>query len=417
MKCRHCHAALKLPLLDLGAMPFANALLSEPALNQTEACHPLRVLVCQACWLVQTEDHAGAEDLFTADYPYFSSCSTSWLRHSERYVETMVARFGLNETCRVVEIAANDGYLLQYVQARGIPCYGIEPTAATALAARRRGLEIIERFFSLDLARELAASGRRADLITANNVLAHVPEPNDFVAGVAELLEPGGVATFEFPHLLQLVRKNQFDTVYHEHFSYLSLTAVHHILEAGGLRIFDVEELATHGGSLRVFATRADGNLRATSAGVAELLRREQTAGMTTPDFYQRMQACAEEVKDGFLTWLLSARRNGWKVAAYGAAAKGVTLLNFANVQADLLPYVVDANPAKQGKYLPGSHIPVVSEERLRTEKPDWVVILPWNLTDEIAAQLDYIGAWGGRLVRAVPRLEEVAVPARRRTV
>jgi len=416
MKCRHCRAELTLPFLDLGAAPPVNALLSEAALRAPEVGYPLRVLVCDSCWLVQTEDYAGAAEIFTADYPYFSSYSTSWLRHSERYVEAMAARFGLGADSLVVEVAANDGYLLQYVQARGIPCYGIEPTAATARAARARGLEIVEAFLGVALARELAAAGRGADLLVANNVLAHVPDPNDFVAAIALLLRPGGAATFEFPHLLRLVQENQFDTVYHEHFSYLSLTAVERIFAAAGLRIFDVEELPTHGGSLRVFAESAAGPSRPASESVAALLRREQAAGLRGRAFYRGMQGQAEKVKNDFLAWLLEARRDGLTVAGYGAAAKGVTLLNFAGVRPDLLPYVVDANPAKQGMYLPGSRIPVVAEERLRAERPDWIVVLPWNLTEEIAAQLQYIGAWGGRLVRAVPALQEVALEQPRQT-
>lgn len=414
MKCRHCRAELSLPFLDLGAAPPVNALLSEAGLRAPETSYPLRVLVCESCWLVQTEDYAAAEALFTADYPYFSSCSTSWLRHSERYVEAMAARFGLGAGSRVVEVAANDGYLLQYVQARGIPCYGIEPTAATAGAARARGLEIVEAFLGLELARELAAAGRQADLLVANNVLAHVPDPNDFVAAIALLLRPGGVATFEFPHLLRLVQENQFDTVYHEHFSYLSLTAVERIFAAGGLRIFDLEELPTHGGSLRVFAESATGAPRPASGSVAALLQREEAAGLRGRAFYQGLQAQAEKVKNDFLAWLLEARRAGLTVAGYGAAAKGTTLLNFAGVRPDLLPYVVDANPAKQGMYLPGSRIPVVAEERLRMERPDRVVVLPWNLAAEIGAQLDYVHAWGGRLIRAVPSLQEVAAEAPR---
>lgn len=416
MKCRHCRAELTLPFLDLGAAPPVNALLSEAALRAPEVSYPLRVLVCESCWLVQTEDYAGAAELFSADYPYFSSYSTSWLRHSERYVEAMTARFGLGADSLVVEVAANDGYLLQYVRARGIPCYGIEPTTATARAARARGLEIVEAFLGLALARELAAAGRRADLLVANNVLAHVPDPNDFVAGIALLLRPGGVATFEFPHLLRLVQENQFDTVYHEHFSYLSMTAVERIFAAAGLRLFDVEELPTHGGSLRVFAESAAGPSRPASGNVAALLRREQEAGLCGRAFYQGMQGRAEKVKNDFLAWLLEARRAGRTVAGYGAAAKGVTLLNFAGAGPDLLPYVVDANPAKQGLYLPGCRIPVVAEERLRAQRPDWIVVLPWNLTEEIAAQLQYIGAWGGRLVRAVPALQEVALEQPRQT-
>ncbi len=412
MNCRHCRAALTLTFLDLGSMPLVNALLAEEALSVAEVRYPLRVLVCESCWLVQTEDHARPDELFTADYPFFSSASASWLRHSERFVDAAIARFGLTAASRVIEVAANDGALLQYVRARGIPCYGIEPTAATARTARARGLEIVEAFLGPDLARDLAAAGRQADLLVANNVLAHVPDPDGFVASIALLLRPQGVASFEFPHLLNMVQENQFDTVYHEHFSYLSLTAVEHIFAAGGLRIFDVEELPTHGGSLRVFAESAEHAHRPASARVAELLRREQLSGVRDRAFYSDMQARAETVRKNFLAWLQETERAGLKVAAYGAAAKGTALLNFADVHRDLLSFVVDINPAKQGMYLPGCRIPVVSEERLRAERPDRVVILPWNLTDEIAAQLHYIDDWGGRLVRAVPAMQEVAAEA-----
>jgi SAM-dependent methyltransferase len=291
----------------------------------------------------------------------------------------------------VVEIAANDGYLLQHVQAHGVPCYGVEPVAALAAAARARGIEIVAEFFGRDLAAQLADEGRRADLIVANNVLAHVPDINDFTAGFATLLKPSGVATFEFAHLLNLVAQNQFDTIYHEHFSYLSLTAVDRIFRSSGLAVFDVEELPTHGGSLRVLAQRADCLFHPQSPSVLELLEHEAAVGITTPDYYLGFQAKADQVKSDFLAFLLDAKRAGKRVAAYGAAAKGNTLLNYAGVRPDLLPYVVDRNPAKQGKFLPGSRIPIVAEERLRSDRPDRVVILPWNLKEEIVAQLSYI--------------------------
>lgn len=405
MKCRHCAAELSLPLVDLGSAPPSNAYLTAATLNAPEKWFPLKVLVCGECWLAQTEDTAGAEDLFDADYAYFSSFSSTWLHHAERYVADMQGRFNLDETSHVVEVAANDGYLLQYVKARGIPCLGIEPTASTAAAARAKGIRIVESFFGVRLARELAAQGKQADLTAANNVLAHVPDINDFVAGFAALLKPQGVATFEFPHLLRLMAENQFDTIYHEHFSYLSLTAVSGIFAHDGLTVFDVEELPTHGGSLRVFAQRADSGAHAISPRVAELRAREDAAGMTTPDYYAGFQACADQIKNTFLAFLVDAKNSGKKVAAYGAAAKGNTLLNYAGVRPDLLPYVVDRNPAKQGKYLPGSRIPIVDEPRLREERPDYVVILPWNLRDEVMAQLDYIREWGGQFVTAVPVL------------
>lgn len=405
MKCRHCGSELHLPFLDLGSAPPSNAYLTEAGLRAPEAWYPLRLLVCESCWLVQTEDHAGREALFTEDYAYFSSFSSTWLAHAEHYVRTMVERFGLNAASRVVEIAANDGYLLQYVQAAGIPCYGVEPTASTAVAARAKGIVIVERFFGVELADELAGAGQQADLIAANNVLAHVPDINDFVTGFSRLLRPSGVATFEFPHLLRMVRENQFDTAYHEHYSYLSLTAVEHIFDRNGLSVFDVEELPTHGGSLRVFAQRADSGRQPVSPAVAALRKGEADAGMTAIAFYSGFQAKAEKVKDDLLAFLIEAKRHGLKVGAYGAAAKGNTLLNFAGVRPDLLPYVVDRNPAKQGKFMPGSRIPIVDEAHLKAHRPDRILILPWNLRQEVMEQLDYAREWDGQFVTAVPAL------------
>jgi len=409
LKCRHCGSALRLPFLNLGSAPPSNAYLTESGLHGPETYFPLRLLVCESCWLVQTEDYAGSEALFTEDYAYFSSFSSSWLAHAERYVQALIPRLGLGASSRVVEIAANDGYLLQYVQAAGIPCYGVEPTASTAQAARAKGIVIVERFFGVALAEELAQAGQQADLIAANNVLAHVPDINDFVAGFTRLLKPTGVATFEFPHLLRMVQEQQFDTAYHEHYSYLSLSAVQSIFAANGLAVFDVEELLTHGGSLRVFAQRSDTGTHAVSPAVAALLDREVAAGMTCASFYGGFQAKAERVKDDLLAFLLDAKRQGLKVGAYGAAAKGNTLLNFAGVRPDLLPYVVDKNPAKQGKYMPGSRIPIVAETHLRANRPDVVLVLPWNLKDEVMTQLAYIREWGGHFATAVPAWEVLA--------
>jgi SAM-dependent methyltransferase len=396
---------LRRPFLDLGSAPPSNAYLTPAALNAPEVWYPLRLLVCEQCWLVQTEDHAGREALFSADYAYFSSFSTSWLRHAQAYVQAMQQRYGLGPQSCVAEVAANDGYLLQYVQQAGIPCYGIEPTASTAAAARVKGIEIVERFFGVELARELAAQGRQADLMAANNVLAHVPDINDFVAGFAVLLKPAGVATFEFPHLLRMVRECQFDTAYHEHYSYLSLGSVQRIFAANGLQVIDVEQLPTHGGSLRVHAQR-QGGPRTPAPAVAELLAVERAAGMGGIDFYANFQAEALRIKRELLSFLLQAQRDGLKVGAYGAAAKGNTLLNFAGVRPDLLPYVVDLNPAKQNHCMPGSRIPIVNEAHLKADRPDRVLILPWNLRDEITTQLAYIRDWGGQFVTAVPRLQ-----------
>lgn len=406
MKCRHCGQLISLPFLDLGSAPPSNAYLDKTDLNGPETWFPLRLLVCENCWLVQTEDHTGREALFTQNYAYFSSYSSTWLAHAQHYVSEMVARFHLDKHSQVIEVAANDGYLLQYVQQLGIPCYGIEPTTSTANAAREKGINIIEQFFGVNLADELVQNNQQADLIVANNVLAHVPDINDFVKGFSRLLKPQGVATFEFPHLLHLVQENQFDTVYHEHYSYLSFTAVQHIFSNNGLTVFDVEELSTHGGSLRVFAQAIDSGTHVCSSAVSKLLQVEAEAGINSKDFYQNFQTKAESEKDALLKFLLDAKCKGLKIGAYGAAAKGNTLLNFAGVRPDLLPYVVDKNPAKKGQYMPGSRIPIVDETYLRNDRPDYILILPWNLKTEVMAQLEYVREWNAKFVVAVPTLD-----------
>ncbi len=406
MKCRHCKSDLKLSLVDLGSAPPSNAYLTHEKLQAPEKWFPLRVLVCENCWLAQTEDFAQAYELFDADYAYFSGFSKSWLEHSERYVADMVQRFNLNEKSHVVEVAANDGYLLQYVQVKGIPCTGIEPAASTAKAARAKGIEIVEEFFGVKLAARLVKEGKSADLTVANNVLAHVPEINDFVAGFSRLLKPQGIATFEFPHLLRLIAENQFDTIYHEHFSYLSLSAVQRIFATNGLTVFDVQELPTHGGSLRVFAQRADTGTQPLSDQVGRLLRQEETVGMRTVAYYAGFQIRTQKVKDDFVAFLIDAKRQGKTVAGYGAAAKGNTLMNYAGIRPDLLAYVVDRNPAKQDKFLPGSRIPIVAEVALKQTRPDYVVILPWNLKNEVVEQLAFIREWGAKFVTAVPQME-----------
>jgi len=405
MNCRGCGSALHLPLIDLGTSPPSNAYLRPEQLAEAEQWVPLKVAVCEQCWLVQTEDYTRAEQLFDADYAYFSSYSSSWLVHAETYVMGMVERFGLGTHSRVVEIAANDGYLLQYVARRGIPCLGVEPTRSTADAARAKGLEIREVFFGREVAAGLLADGWGADLMAANNVLAHVPDINDFLGGFATLLKPTGVATFEFPHLLSLIAEHQFDTLYHEHYSYLSLTAVKTLCERNGLAIFDVEELPTHGGSLRVFVQRVDGERRALAPAVADLLAMEDRVGVRTAAFYASLAPAAERIKLQLLRFLLEAKAAGKRVVGYGAAAKGNTLLNYAGVKADLLAWVADANPHKQGKFLPGSRIPVVAPERLLQEQPDYVLVLPWNLLREVSEQQAVVRQWGGQFVIAVPEL------------
>ena len=406
MKCRHCDTELTLPLIDLGSAPPSNAYLTDKSFQAPEKWFPLKVLVCNQCWLAQTEDYAGAEELFDADYAYFSSFSSSWLKHAEQYVIDMVDRFSLNAQSYVVEVAANDGYLLQYVKARGIPCLGIEPTASTAAAAREKGIEVREDFFGVDLAKKLVALGKQADLTAANNVLAHVPDINDFVAGFAYLLKSNGVATFEFPHLMQLVKHTQFDTIYHEHFSYLSLTAVNQIFNQNGLQVFDVQEITTHGGSLRVFAQRKDQGKHKVTPAVTELLVQELSVGMTTEAYYADFQQSANRIKYDLIEFLIKAKRDGKKVMGYGAAAKGNTLLNYAGIRPDLISAVADRNPAKQNKYLPGSRIPIVDESTINQQKPDYVLVMPWNLRKEVTEQLEYIRDWGGKFVTAVPNLE-----------
>jgi SAM-dependent methyltransferase len=409
MKCRHCHAPLDLLFIDLGTAPPSIAYLTREQLGAPEKWFPLRVFTCTSCWLVQTEDYAHRDELFASDYAYFSSVSSSWLRHAADYVGAMTKRFGLDGNSFVVEVASNDGYLLQYVKAQGIPCLGIEPTASTANAARAKGLDVREEFFGISVAERLLHEGLAADLMVANNVLAHVPDINDFVGGFARQLKPRGVATFEFPHLMRLVAECQFDTVYHEHFSYLSLTAVDRIFRVNGLEVFDVEPLVTHGGSLRVHAQRLDTRPFDRRGTVDAMLDHERSAGVATAAFYQGFQARADRIKDDLLRFLIDCKYGGRTVMAYGAAAKGNTLLNYGGVRADLLASVVDLNPAKQGKYLPGSRIPIVTPQAIEATRPNHILILPWNLKAEVMRQLAFIRQWGGSFVTAVPALEITA--------
>jgi SAM-dependent methyltransferase len=404
MDCRFCATALADVFLDLGTSPPSNAYLSPDALQTPETWFPLKLYTCPQCHLVQVDEVQRHAELFSPDYAYFSSYSRSWLEHARRYVDAVVPRLGLDRDSLVVELASNDGYLLQYVAAQSIPCLGIEPTAGTAAVAQSKGIETLVRFFGMDLASELVDARGHADLVVANNVLAHVPDINDFVSGIAMLLSPAGTVTVEFPHLLELVENHQFDTVYHEHFSYLSFHTVQSIFAAHGLRVWDVEVLGTHGGSLRVWACH-DGAPKARLPAVERMLQHERDAGMGTMAWYGGFQQVAEKAKDTFLSFLLDQKRAGKTVAAYGAAAKGNTLINFAGVRRDLIAFVADASPHKQGRFLPGSRIPVVDEKTLRDARPDFVVILPWNLREEITTQLAYIRDWDGRFVFAIPHL------------
>jgi SAM-dependent methyltransferase len=412
MRCRHCDSPVSLSLIDLSSAPPSNAYLSPSDLNKPEVWLPLRVDVCESCWLVQTEDVADAESLFHAEYAYFSGISRTWHRHCEAYAEAMIERFRLNASSHVVEVAANDGTLLSYFQTRGVGCLGIEPTSATARSAREKGIDIEEAFFGDSLAQRLASEGRQADLIAANNVLAHVPNINDFLRGFASLLKPEGVATFEFPHVVNMIEQTQFDTIYHEHFSYLSLTTVRRMCEANGLRVFDVEKLATHGGSLRVYAHRADQPARHATPLLQQLLAEEAHKGVCAPAFYQAFQSRADRIKRDLLTYLINAKQAGKVIAGYGAAAKGNTLLNYAGVRSDLLSCVADRSAAKQGLYLPGSRIPIVSEQALIDMRPDAVLILPWNLRDEVVEQLSASLDESTVYLTAVPELQEVACAA-----
>ena len=405
MKCRHCAAALQHTFLDLGYAPPSNAYRSVADRAAPELTFPLRVMVCERCWLVQTEDYSRADELFTEDYAYFSSASSSWLAHARRYTEAVTARFELGPSSHVIEVASNDGYLLRNFVAAGIPCLGIEPTASTATAAEALGIPVRREFFGETMAAGLAAAGLGADLIVGNNVYAHVPDINDFTRGLRAALKPRGVVTLEFPHVMRLLEFAQFDTVYHEHYSYLSLYTVSRVFEAAGLRVWDVEELPTHGGSLRVYGCHA-ADVRETTPAVGAVLAEEAMRGMQRLDAYLGFQGRADRIKDDVLRFLLDAKLRGASVAAYGAAAKGNTLLNYAGVRGDLLPYVVDAAAAKQGKFLPGSHIPILAPDVIVERQPDYVLILPWNLKDEVRQQLAPLAARGTKFVTAVPQLE-----------
>jgi len=402
--CRFCAAPLSLVFADLGSSPLANSYLTAEALQAAEAFYPLTVFVCERCWLCQLPPAARPEEIFS-DYAYFSSYSTSWVEHARRYVEAMIERFGLDGGHQVVEIASNDGYLLRHFVERGVPVLGVEPAANVAEAAIAAGVPTEVRFFGLEAARDLAQRGFAADLLLGNNVLAHVPELNDFVAGLAYLLKPTGVLTLEFPHLVRLVAENQFDTIYHEHFSYFSFTAVERVLAAQGLELFDVEELRSHGGSLRLYAQHRDGGGRPVGGRVGELRRREAELGVESRPYYEAFAEQVRETKRKLLTHLIAAKRAGRTVVGYGAAAKGNTLLNFCGIRGDFLDYVVDANPHKQGRFLPGSRLPIHPPQHIFETRPDEILVLPWNLASEITRQMAGVRDWGGRFVVAIPEV------------
>jgi len=404
MECRHCGTPLRHTFLDLGFAPPSNAYLASYDLVCPEKYYPLKTIVCDRCWLVQTEDYAQADFLFNHNYAYFSSASTSWLSHAVDFAHSMILQLGLNQSSRVIEIASNDGYLLKNFVAAGIPCLGVEPTASTAAAAEKLGIPVLREFFGEALGRRFAAQGNQADLIVGNNVYAHVPDINDFTRGLKAALRPGGTITLEFPHLMRLIEQCQFDTVYHEHFSYLSLHIVDRIFTSADLRVFDVSELSTHGGSLRVYGCHA-GDPRVTTPSVDNILVQETENGLRSIALYHGFQLRANQVKDALLSFLIDQKRTGKKVAAYGAAAKGNTLLNYAGVKPDLLPFVYDVSPSKQGMYMPGSHIPILAPCAMHEHRPDFVLILPWNLASEVIESNSFIREWGGKFVTAIPSL------------
>jgi hypothetical protein len=405
MKCRHCQTELIHSFIDLGFAPPSNAYLTVEQLKQPEMYFPLKVKVCEQCWLVQTEDYSQANELFTADYAYFSSTSTSWLTHAKRYSEAIIKRLNLGKQSHVIEIASNDGYLLKNFVAACIPCLGIEPTASTAAAAEKLGIPVLRAFFGETLGEEFTKAKQQADLIIGNNVFAHVPDINDFTRGLKAALKPDGTITLEFPHLMQLVEQVQFDTIYHEHFSYLSLYTVSQVFASVGLRIWDVETLPTHGGSLRIYGCHAEDN-RTNSEAVNNMLALELQSKLQTLATYQQFQQRADKVKNDLLDFLLEQKRLGKSVVAYGAAAKGNTILNYAGVKSDLLPFICDAALAKQGKFMPGSHIPILAPDILQDTSPDFVLILPWNIKTEVKSQL----AWLTKttFVTAIPNLEMI---------
>jgi C-methyltransferase C-terminal domain/Putative zinc binding domain/Methyltransferase domain len=403
--CRFCDAPLHHTVVDLGMSPLCESYVTADRLNEMEPFYPLWVLVCERCLLVQLQTYVSAAEIFT-EYAYFSSFSTSWVEHARHYCEMMIRRLSIGPSTLVIELASNDGYLLKHFLPHGVPVLGIEPAVNVATAALDLGVPTLTEFFGVDLARRLVAEGKRADLLIGNNVLAQVPDLNDFVEGMRIMLAPDGVATLEFPHLARLFAGNQFDTIYHEHFSYFSLIAAQRIFEAHGLVVFDVEELATHGGSLRLYLRHAGDQAKAVLPSVHALLAREIAAGFDRLDVYLEFRPKVERVKRQLLTFLIGEKERGRHTAGYGAPGKGNTLLNYCGIRTDLLDYTVDSNPYKQGRFLPGTHIPIFDPSRLAETKPDSILILPWNLRDEIVEQLAYARSWGAQFVVPIPEVQ-----------
>ena len=406
MQCRFCKSELNNVFIDLINSPASNSFLTTEQLNEPEIYFPLKVYTCSNCFLVQIAEYKKSNQIFNDGYVYFSSYSTSWLEHAKQYTEKMINRFGISENSQVIEIASNDGYLLQYFKEKNVPVLGIEPTSNTAEVARQKGIDSVTEFFDKGLAIELSANGKKADLLLGNNVLAHVPDIVDFVGGMKIVLKDDGVITMEFPHLVQLIDNNQFDTIYHEHFSYLSFFTVEQIFRSQGLTLFDVEELPTHGGSLRIYAKHEEDSSKPVSENVAMMLEKEKAKGINTLAYYEDFQKKALQVKLGFTRFLSQQKLQDKKIAGYGAAAKGNTLLNYCGTTNDQIDYVVDANPHKQNKWLPGSHIHVVDEKYLKENRPDFIIIFPWNLKDEIMKHLHYTSEWGAKFVVPIPELK-----------
>jgi 2-polyprenyl-3-methyl-5-hydroxy-6-metoxy-1,4-benzoquinol methylase len=403
--CRFCGADLEFEFLDLGMTPLCETFLTKEQLNHTEQYYPLRVYVCGRCFLVQLQEYVSPQEIFSSEYPYFASYSDSWLRHAKAYADLATDRFSLSSRSQVVEIASNDGYLLQYFIQRGIPVLGVEPARNVAQVATEKGIPTVTKFFGCDTARELVGAGKQADLLLGNNVLAHVPQLNDFVEGLRILLKPTGVITMEFPHLARLIAGNEFDTIYHEHFSYLSFHTVEKIFAAHGLTLFDVEELPSHGGSLRIYARHTEDTSKPVLKKVSELRVREEIAGLTTLTYYAPFSERVKTTKWKLLAFLIDAKQAGKTIVGYGAPGKGNTLLNYCGIRTDFLDYTVDRNPAKHGKYTPGTHIPIYPVERIRETKPDYVLILPWNLKKEVMEQMSYIREWGGVFAVPIPEV------------
>lgn len=408
MRCRFCSNELKHEFIDLGMSPPSNSYLSKDDLNKEEVYFPLKLWLCENCFLVQIDEYKSAREIFNNDYAYFSSYSTTWLNHAKNYVDMITDRLVLNEKSKVIEIASNDGYLLQHFKKKNIPCLGIEPTGNTAQVAINKGIETLIDYFTFELSNKIIKERGKADLILGNNVFAHVPNINDFVAGLKNLLNNEGTITLEFPHLLQLIENNQFDTIYHEHFWYFSLFALQNVFKKHQLKVYDVEELETHGGSLRLFVNHQEDNSKSIKESIKKLLNKEISKGINQFNYYKKFAERIKKIKIDILEFLIKQRKKGKIVAAYGAAAKGNTFLNYCGIKSDLIEFVVDASPHKQGNFLPGSHIPIVNEEYIKLNKPDYILILPWNIKEEIFNQLNYIKNWGGKFVISIPSLEVI---------